>query len=94
MTLKHCVSHAVAEGALYYASSKRRRIVKIDEHLRRQVMAIAAAVRDMLTRGVLPPPTTDTQRCKGCSLRDRCQPEAMGRLLDRGANSTLFDPDA
>ncbi len=94
MCLEQMTGHAVAEGALYYASSKRRRIVQIDEHLRRQVMAIAAAVRDMLTSGVLPPPTADTQRCKGCSLRDRCQPEAMGRLLDRGAYSTLFDPDA
>jgi CRISPR-associated exonuclease Cas4 len=94
MCLEQMTGHAVAEGALYYASSKRRRIVQIDGHLRRQVVAIAAAVRDMLTSGVLPPPTTDSQRCKGCSLRDRCQPEAMGRLLDRGANSTLFDPDA
>lgn len=92
--LEQMTGHAVAEGALYYASSKRRRVVQISEHLREQVMAIAEAVRAMLTSGVLPPPTADTQRCKGCSLRERCQPQAMGRLRDRCTNSTLFDPDA
>jgi CRISPR-associated exonuclease Cas4 len=94
MCLEQMTGHVVAEGALFYASSKRRRVVHISAHLREQVMAIAEAVRAMLTSGVLPPPTADTQRCKGCSLRERCQPEAMGRLRDRRANSTLFDPDA
>ena len=73
---------AVTEGALYYASSRRRRIVPIDDALRQQVQQARQGVAAMLVGGVLPPPTSDTRRCKGCSLRDRCQPEALARLAD------------
>jgi CRISPR-associated exonuclease Cas4 len=43
----------------------------------------------------VPPPLsgeTAVQRCKGCSLRDRCQPQAGAAALRRVAQG-LFDPD-
>lgn len=91
--LEAMTGRAVHEGALYYASSKRRRIVPITPALRLQVTETARAVREMLTSGRLPPPTTDARRCKGCSLRDRCQPEAVQRLRDSSTAQALFDPD-
>jgi CRISPR-associated exonuclease Cas4 len=50
----------------------------------------------MLTSGDLPLPLAAehaAKRCKGCSLQDRCQPQAThaGVLAARAA---LFDPDA
>jgi CRISPR-associated exonuclease Cas4 len=85
----------VPEGALYYASSKRRRVVPITPALLAQVVDIAVAVRAMLASGELPAPTSDTRRCHGCSLRDRCQPEAW-RQFHTGADmrARLFDPEA
>jgi CRISPR-associated exonuclease Cas4 len=80
--------------AIYYASSKRRRVVPIGAALRQQVTDTTTAIRDMLASGTLPAPTTDERRCKGCSLRDRCQPEAW-RKLHAGVDmrAQLFDPE-
>lgn len=92
LCLEAMTGRAAPEGALYYASSKRRRVVVIDDALRAQVSDHAAAVRAMLTTGRLPPPTTDTARCKGCSLRDRCQPEALAALRDPTWAQREFEP--
>ena len=80
LCLQEMTGRVVAEGALYYASSRRRRVVAVDAELLAQVHATRDAVVQMLSRGVLPAPTTDTRRCKGCSLRDRCQPQARQRM--------------
>jgi CRISPR-associated exonuclease Cas4 len=93
LCLEEMSGRAVPEGALYYATSRRRRVVVIDEALRATVQATTAAVRAMLAAGLLPPPTEDARRCRGCSLRERCQPQALGRLALRQVPDP-FDPDA
>ena len=92
LCLEAMTGRAVCEGAIYYASSKRRRLVPIDAALRARVAEAAQAVRALLDAGQLPPPTTDTRRCHGCSLRDRCQPEAVARLAAT-AGRNPFDPE-
>jgi CRISPR-associated exonuclease Cas4 len=94
LCLEAMTGRAVSEGALYYASSRRRRIVPITAALRTQVVDSASAVRAMLTGATLPPPTRDARRCKGCSLRERCQPEAWARLQSADFIRGPFDPDA
>lgn len=91
LCLEEMTGRSVPEGALFYASSKRRRVVSIDGALRQQVLDAAAAVRAMLASGHLPPPTTDERRCPGCSMRDRCQPQALARL-SAAMPDDLFDP--
>lgn len=92
MCLEEMTGHDVAEGALYYASSRRRRVVPIDAELRAAVIDAVEAVRLMLACGKLPNPTSDIQRCKACSLRDRCQPMALRSLSENPAPS-IFDID-
>ena len=94
LCLEEMTGQAVTEGALFYATSKRRRVVPITPALREAVAATTHAVRAMLASRCLPPPTTDVRRCKGCSLRERCQPEALARLREGAAIRDLFDPDA
>lgn len=94
MCLEAMTGRPVLEGALYYASSRRRRVVVITDELRAKVVLTASAVRAMLATGKLPPPTQDVRRCKNCSLRERCQPEALARLSGTEPTRTLFDPDA
>ncbi|MDL2337617.1 MAG: CRISPR-associated protein Cas4 [Pseudomonadota bacterium] len=94
LCLEEMTGGAVREGALYYATSKRRRVVPIDDTLRSQVLETAAAVRAMQATGILPMPTNDVRRCKGCSLRDRCQPETVARLREPAVHNALFDPEA
>lgn len=96
LCLEAMTGRAVPEGALYYASSKRRRVVPIAATLRAQVADAAQAIRQMLAGGRLPPPLQGEQarrRCKACSLQERCQPQATHAALAR-ARKNLFDPDA
>jgi CRISPR-associated exonuclease Cas4 len=96
MCLEVMLGKPVNEGALYYASSKRRRVVPITAQLRADVAKTAQAIRQMLASGQLPPPLVAEQaarRCKGCSLQERCQPQATHASLV-AARHALFDPDA
>jgi len=96
LCLESMTGRAVPQGALYYASSKRRRVVAIDEPLRAAVAATASQVRHMLAAQRLPPvlqAEPAAQRCKGCSLKDRCQPEAHASPALASVRAHLFDVD-
>ena len=96
MCLEAMTGHAVTEGAIFYATSKRRRVVPITPQLRAQVEQTARAIRQMFATATLPPvldPEQAAKRCKACSLIERCQPQAA-RADFSAARSALFDPDA
>jgi CRISPR-associated exonuclease Cas4 len=96
MCLEAMLGKAVDEGAIYYATSKRRRVVPITAQLRADVVQTVQAVRQMLASGKLPPPLVAEQaakRCKACSLLERCQPQATHTSL-MVARAALFDPCA
>ena len=96
MCLESMTGHAVTEGAIYYATSKRRRVVPMTVQLHAQVEETAQAIRQMLASGTLPPvlaPEQAAKRCKACSLIERCQPQAA-RADMAAARAALFDPDA
>ena len=54
LCLEAMTGKPVNEGALYYATSKRRRVVPITDQLRADVVQTAEAIRQMLTSGELP----------------------------------------
>lgn len=93
MCLDEMLGRPVRQGAIYHASSRRRREVAITPALRTQVEATANAIRAMLASGVLPSPVNDG-RCRECSLKDICQPEALAatrKLHDERRH--LFDEE-
>ena len=55
--LEAMTGRAVLSGALYYASSRRRREVPMTDALRAQVLITTAAIRQMHLDATLPPPT-------------------------------------
>ena len=84
---------AVPFGAIYHASSRRRREVAITPELRRAVEVCVAEIRAALSAERLPPPVND-KRCNECSLKDICQPAAMAAHgLQRDLVSHLFETD-
>lgn len=94
MCLEEMLGHAVPLGAIYHASSHRRREVEITSDLRALVEQTATAIRTMLASGTLPPPVHDA-RCRECSLHALCQPEAQADATrSRRLRKLLFDPDA
>jgi CRISPR-associated exonuclease Cas4 len=91
--LEEMTGRAVPEGALFYASSKRRVAVIVDAALRAAVEAAVHAIRAMLATRRLPPPANDS-RCRACSLIDICQPQALAaRNAQSRLRAALFEPD-
>jgi CRISPR-associated exonuclease Cas4 len=92
LCLEEMLGRPVLAGAIYHASSHRRREVPITAELRGMVAVTAEAIRAMLAAGVLPPPVNDA-RCRECSLKEICQPELVaGRAIHASALAALFDP--
>ena len=93
LCLEEMFGRAVPEAALYYATSRRRRTVSIDAGLRARAESTLGAVRQLLSSGQLPPPLND-EHCRACSLRDLCQPEAVGQSPARTIIlNSLFEAD-
>ena len=93
LCLEEMFGKPVPEGALYYASSRRRRIATVDANLRAKTELTVAAVRQLLQSGEMPPPLND-DHCRACSLRDLCQPEALAPTPEHSAvRHSLFEVD-
>ena len=93
MCLEDMLGRSVPQGAIYHASSHRRREVDITEDLRALVNETADAIRAMLASGILPPPVNDA-RCRECSLREICQPEMLAQQIQMDRlKQYLFSPD-
>lgn len=94
MCLEDILGRPVPKGAIFHASSHRRREVFITPELRARVINTANAIRAMLASGVLPPPVNDS-RCRECSLKEICQPEAIAdQTRQQKQQHSLFDPEA
>ncbi len=94
MCLEEMTGKRIARGAIYHHGSRRRREVEITPALRDMVIDTVSAIRAMLDSGKLPPPANDA-RCRECSLKEICQPEAVGeRIVQQALLKTLFDPEA
>ena len=74
--LEDMLGRAVPTGAIFHASSRRRREVIITAALRQMVIETTEAIRAMLASNKLPPPVNDA-RCKECSMKEICQPAAL-----------------
>lgn len=94
LCLEEMTGRPVPEGAVFHHGSRRRRVVPITPELRAQVEALAGKVHELFRSGRMPPPADDPALCRGCSLKDACQPELLksAPALERLA-ATLFEPD-
>jgi CRISPR-associated exonuclease Cas4 len=93
MCLEEMLGRPVPGGAIFHATSHRRREVLITPELKQLVIATADAIRAMLASGKLPPPANDA-RCKECSLKEICQPDALSqRDKQLQLRLNLFNPE-
>ena len=94
MCLEEMTGKTITHGAIYHHGSRRRREVVITQELRDKVIDTVSAIRAMMASGKLPPPANDA-RCKECSLKEICQPQAVSeRATQHGLLETLFKPEA
>jgi CRISPR-associated exonuclease Cas4 len=91
LCLEEMTGLPVPRGAIYHASSHRRREVVFTPELFVLVEDTAIAVRAMLRAGSMPPAVCDA-RCRECSLVELCQPQMMAEAEKRHAlRAQLFD---
>jgi CRISPR-associated exonuclease Cas4 len=94
MCLEEMLGRPVTHGAIFHASSHRRREVLVTPELRSAVADAVSEIRRMLASGRLPKAVNDA-RCKECSLSDICQPHISGGVEGLSvARALLFDPEA
>lgn len=91
--LEEMTGNPVPLGAIYHASSHRRREIPITNTLREEVASLSQAIRHLISSGQLPPPINDA-RCHECSLIDLCQPHALSQQsLLAQLRADLFKPE-
>ncbi|MBV9613909.1 MAG: CRISPR-associated protein Cas4 [Chloroflexi bacterium] len=78
LCLEEMIGCPVPKGAIYYCSSRVRREIVFDIHLREAVAQVADAVRTMLKSMAMPPAVND-QRCERCSLIESCLPKVVAK---------------
>jgi CRISPR-associated exonuclease Cas4 len=88
LCLEEMLGRPVAEGAIWHCASRRRRKVTFTPTLRGAVLRALSEFCAMRAAGSLPAPVND-RRCAGCSLLERCLPQAP---LQRAAAAWLFEP--
>ena len=93
LCLEEMIGKPVPAGALYYATSRRRREVRVTPALCERVAQATAAVRELIEAGAVPRAVNDS-RCKNCSLIELCQPALRDTGAASSARARLFDADA
>jgi CRISPR-associated exonuclease Cas4 len=92
LCLEEMLSVAVPKGAIYYASTRKRKEITFDEGLRTHTLSLVEAIREMLMAQQLPTAPNDA-RCAKCSLTTSCMPAVVSdsaRL--RRMQQALFRP--
>ncbi|MFQ3588508.1 MAG: CRISPR-associated protein Cas4 [Fimbriimonadaceae bacterium] len=89
LCLEEMLGVDVPAGALFFAKTRERLEIPLDEPLRSQTIAAIEGVRRLLSQERLEEPVAD-QRCPDCSLKDACMPEVA--RLARRVETRLFAP--
>lgn len=74
--------YGCTEGYLYYAESKERVRVLIDDVLVSRTLALLSEAKQTAESGVIPPPLVDSPKCPRCSLVGICLPDEVHFLTD------------
>lgn len=70
------------DGAVFSWKTRRRRTFEITDDHRQLVERIVTDIRLILDGDKRPAPTTEHQRCQGCSLLEHCQPVLTRKLSE------------
>jgi CRISP-associated protein Cas1 len=74
--------YTVNEAVVYYAATKQRVSIAIDEALIARTLEAVKTARAIASSGVIPPPLKRSPKCGGCSLNAICLPDEVNALAD------------
>lgn len=72
--------YRVEEGAIYYAESRERVRIVLDETLRSAARTAVSELRLTVSQGRIPPPLRDSPKCPRCALVTVCLPDEVRAL--------------
>lgn len=72
--------YQVSDGVIYYADSRERVPVKIDEELIESTKNAVSDLRQTVSLGQIPPPLIDSPKCPRCALVSVCLPDEVSSL--------------
>lgn len=79
LCLEEMLGQTIAEGALFYGQTRRRKTVAFDQALRTLTEQVISDTRALIDSGKTPTAEYNAKRCDACSLIDDCQPKLLGR---------------
>jgi CRISPR-associated exonuclease Cas4 len=85
LCLEYMLKQPIDEGALFYGTTRRRRVVAIDAELRTLTTKTIDAVRQLIRDGRTPPAIHEARKCDSCSLVDDCRPGMFARHVSAKA---------
>ena len=85
--------YRVAEGAIWYAGSRERVRVMLDDELRAKTLAAISELRLAAASGRMPPPLVDSPKCTRCALAGICLPDEVN-FFRRGLTPRPLNPAA
>lgn len=72
--------YRVKEGAIYYAESRERVRIALDDSLRMAARTAVSELRLTVSQSRIPPPLKDSPKCPRCALVTVCLPDEMRAL--------------
>ncbi|MCX7038170.1 MAG: CRISPR-associated protein Cas4 [Spirochaetes bacterium] len=79
LCLEEMRGQPIAEGALYYGKTRRRKPISFDTQLRERTAAAAARLHELVRAGRTPLPVYNAAKCTRCSLAALCMPKRLGK---------------
>jgi CRISPR-associated exonuclease Cas4/CRISPR-associated protein Cas1 len=73
--------YRVEEGAIYYAESRERVRIALDETLRNAARTAVSELRLTVSQSRIPPPLKDSPKCPRCALVTVCLPDEVRALM-------------
>lgn len=75
MCLEEMMHCHIDEGDLYYAETRRREVVRLDDELRSAVTRLSEKMHRLYREGITPRPDTKLSVCRTCSMANICLPK-------------------
>ena len=72
--------YRVEEGAIWYAESRERVRIELDDELRLSARQAVSQLRLTISHNRIPPPLKDSPKCPRCALVSICLPDEMSSL--------------
>lgn len=77
LCLEEMLDVSVTEGAIWYWQVRKREKVCLDDKLREMTVEIIVKAKKVWQASKMPAPIKNKAKCRGCSLVDVCQPDAL-----------------